>query len=83
MQITLIQFCKQAFKHNFFNLLLSLQIILLEENRSTLPEVTLPDGSTGNEVDTRRPTPPPYLPPGVNTSQKTVLEIEMLKNDVL
>ncbi|XP_054901567.1 collagen alpha-1(XXVI) chain isoform X2 [Poeciliopsis prolifica] len=38
------------------------KIRLLEEGRS-LPEVRLPDGSTGNEVDTRRATPPPYLPP--------------------
>lgn len=58
-------------------LLLSLQIKLLESGRS-LPEVRLPDGSTGNEVDTRRATPPPYLPPGVSTSQKNL--VEMFKN---
>ncbi|XP_008424018.1 collagen alpha-1(XXVI) chain isoform X2 [Poecilia reticulata] len=38
------------------------KIKLLEKGRS-FPEVRLPDGSTGNEVDTRRATPPPYLPP--------------------
>ncbi|KAM4590437.1 uncharacterized protein col26a1 [Fundulus diaphanus] len=39
------------------------KIKLLEEGGSTHPEVKLADGSTGNEVDTRGPTPPPYLPP--------------------
>ncbi|XP_047246807.1 collagen alpha-1(XXVI) chain isoform X2 [Girardinichthys multiradiatus] len=39
------------------------KIKLLEDGRSPPPEVKLPDGSTGNEVDTRQPTPPPYLPP--------------------
>ncbi|XP_015225707.1 PREDICTED: collagen alpha-1(XXVI) chain-like [Cyprinodon variegatus] len=38
------------------------KIKLLEEGRSSSPEAKLPDGSTGNEVDTRRPTSPPYLP---------------------
>lgn len=54
-----------------WNLLLSFQIKLLEEGRSSLPTVSSsPEGSTDNEVDTPQPTPigpPSYLPPGVNT----------------
>nr|XP_020480148.1 collagen alpha-1(XXVI) chain-like isoform X2 [Monopterus albus] len=43
------------------------KIRLLEEGRPSLPTVSLPEGSTGNEVDTPQPTPigrPSHLPPG-------------------
>lgn len=54
-----------------WDLLLSFQIKLLEEERTFLPTVSsLPEGSTDNEVDTPQPTPigpPAHLPPGVNT----------------
>ncbi|XP_071377325.1 collagen alpha-1(XXVI) chain isoform X2 [Centroberyx affinis] len=43
------------------------KIKLLEEAGSSLPIVSLPEGSTDNEVDTPQPTPigpPSYLPPG-------------------
>uniref|UniRef100_A0A8C6PD96 EMI domain-containing protein n=1 Tax=Nothobranchius furzeri TaxID=105023 RepID=A0A8C6PD96_NOTFU len=40
------------------------KIRLLEEARSTSPGgSTIPKGSAENEVDSPRPTPPPYLPP--------------------